>query len=147
MRIPVKKRVLLRTLSLIAACLVLVAGLPSVKTLSPVFFHTENSDEWITHLIHIQREYSRVLVVDGSTSPRRRLTVPSLNLNSRMNVDGPERDYPIFASFKTLQEAADTAQGGDLVAVMPGHYAGFVLEEKPSAGDQRYIHFKAMGEP
>jgi hypothetical protein len=46
-----------------------------------------------------------------------------------------------------LQAAAVAAQGGDLIAVMPGHYSGFVLEEKPSAGDRRYIHFKAMGEP
>lgn len=30
---------------------------------------------------------------------------------------------------------------------MPGTYAGFVLEDKPSAGDARYIHFKAIGQP
>jgi hypothetical protein len=55
--------------------------------------------------------------------------------------------YRVFVSFKTLQAAAVAAQGGDLIAVMPGHYSGFVLEEKPSADDRRYIHFKAMGEP
>ncbi len=55
--------------------------------------------------------------------------------------------YKVHAVFKTLQEAADAAHGGDLIAVMPGTYAGFVLEEKPDAGDGRYIHFKAMGEP
>jgi hypothetical protein len=53
----------------------------------------------------------------------------------------------VFALFKTLQEAADAAQGGDLIAVMPGNYAGFVLEDKPSAADWRYIHFRAMGQP
>jgi hypothetical protein len=68
-------------------------------------------------------------------------------LNSRENVNGPAQTYRVFASFRTLQQAADAAQGGDLIAVMPGHYSGFVLEEKPSAGDRRYIHFKAMGEP
>ena len=85
-----------------------------------------------------------------SLTPRtnlKHLKIPALNLNSRTDVNGPARKYQVSESFKTLQEAADAAQGGDLVAVMPGHYAGFVLEEKSSAGDNRYIHFKAMGEP
>jgi hypothetical protein len=30
---------------------------------------------------------------------------------------------------------------------MPGTYAGFVIEDKPSAGDGRYIHLRAMGKP
>lgn len=117
------------------------------KEPSPVFFHTLNSDEWVEHSIHVQKRYLRVLIVDASDHPRQRLALHDLNLNSRTNVDGPARTYKVFASFKTLQEAADAAQGGDIVAVMPGSYAGFVLEEKPSAGDGRYIHFKAMGEP
>ena len=62
-------------------------------------------------------------------------------------MNGASREYRVNQTFKTLQEAADAAEGGDLVAVMPGHYTGFVLEEKPTAADERYIHFKAMGEP
>ena len=61
-------------------------------------------------------------------------------------MNGASREYRVNQTFKTLQEAADAAEGGDLVAVMPGHYTGFVLEEKPTAADERYIHFKAMGE-
>ncbi len=114
---------------------------------SPVFFHTQNSDEWVDHSIHVQRTYKRVLVVDASDKSPKRLKMSALNLNSRTGANGSTREYKVFASFKTLQDAADAAQGGDLIAVMPGHYAGFVLEEKPSAGDNRYIHFKAMGEP
>jgi len=114
---------------------------------SPVFFHTQNSDEWANHSFHIQRHYRRVLVVDASGNPPLRVRVNELNLNSRGNVNGPEHEYRVFRSFKTLQDAADAAEGGDLVVVMPGEYAGFVLEEKPGAGDNRYIHFKAMGEP
>src|SRR5437870_1318869 len=113
---------------------------------SPVFFHTQNSDEWVNHSLHIQRHYRRVLVVHASGSPPHRIRVRELNLNSRGNVNGSEHDYRVFTSFKTLQDAADAAEAGDLVAVMPGEYARFVLEEKPSAGDNRYIHFKAMGE-
>jgi hypothetical protein len=114
---------------------------------SPVFFPTRNSDEWVAHTIQVQAKYLRVLLVDGSDHSPRRVLVPSLKLNSRENVNGPAQAYRVFASFRTLQEAADAAQGGDLIAVMPGHYSGFVLEEKPSASDGRYIHFKAMGEP
>src|SRR3954468_11782001 len=114
---------------------------------SPVFFHTQDSDAWVTHSIRVQRHYRRVLVVEGTGQSPKRLSVPSLDLNSRMNVNGASREYGVDATFKTLQEAADAARGGDLVAVMPGHYAGFVLEEKPAAADERYIHFKAMGEP
>jgi len=114
---------------------------------SPVFFHTQSSDEWVDHSIHVQRTYKRVLVVDASDKSPKRLKISALNLNSRTGANGSTREYKVFASFKTLQEAADAAQGGDLIAAMPGHYAGFVLEEKPSAGDNRYIHFKAMGEP
>jgi len=114
---------------------------------SPVFFHTQNSDEWVNHSFHIQRHYRRVLAVDASGNSPLRIRVSELNLNLRGNVNGPEHEYRVFRSFKTLQDAADAAEGGDLVVVMPGEYAGFVLEEKPSAGDNRYIHFKAMGEP
>ena len=62
-------------------------------------------------------------------------------------MDGSSHAYSVTAVFRTLQEAADTAQGGDVIAVMPGHYSGFVLEERSSARDRHYIHFKAMGEP
>ena len=62
-------------------------------------------------------------------------------------MNGASREYRVNQTFTTLQEATDAARGGDLVAVMPGHYAGFVLEEKPTAADECYIHFKAMGEP
>lgn len=116
-------------------------------TPSPVFVHTQDSDEWVSQSLHIQRRYARVLIVDASGTPPRRVRVPELNLNSRGNVNGPEREYQVSASFRTLQDAADAAEGGDLVAVMPGEYAGFVIEEKSSAGDNRYIHFKAMGDP
>jgi hypothetical protein len=125
-----------------------VLAIPSgAKEPSPIFFRTQNSDEWVKRSIHVQHKYARVLVVDTSANPPHTLQVPSLDLNSRTSVNGRVQEYPVAAVFKTLQEAADAARGGDLVAVMPGHYAGFVLEERPSPGDFRYIHFKAMGEP
>jgi hypothetical protein len=125
-------------------CAPLSAQTPS----SPIFYKTQNSDEWVNHTLHIQNKYPRVLVVDASDHGPRQIRAASLNLNSRGKDDGDQlRTYKVHAVYKTLQEAADASEGGDLIAVMPGHYAGFVLEEKPSAGDGRYIHFKAMGEP
>ncbi len=115
---------------------------------SPIFYKTQNSDEWVNHTFHVQKKYSRVLVVDGTGHAPRQIRVASLSLNSREGDEGRQiRRYKVQSVYKTLQEAADASQGGDLVAVMPGHYVGFVLEDKASTGDWRYIHFKAMGEP
>jgi hypothetical protein len=115
---------------------------------SPVFYQTRNSDEWVRHSIHVQQTYSRVLVVDATEHPPQQIKVSVLSLNARQtDRRTAARTYNVQAVFKTLQEGADAARGGDLIAVMPGTYAGFVLEDKPSAGDDRYIHFKAMGQP
>ena len=72
--------------------------------------------------------------------------VPELDLTG-IRPTKSARKYLSSAVFKTLQEAADASRGGDLIAVMPGKYAGFVLGDKPDAGDGSYIHFKAMGNP
>jgi hypothetical protein len=127
--------------------LVAFASLSQAKEPPPFFYHTQNSDDWVTQTFRIQERYARVLVVDPSHNAPRTLRIPSLDLNSRPSVDGPVHQYAVAAVFTTLQEAADAAQGGDLVAVMPGHYAGFVLEDKPTAADEHYIHFKALGAP
>ncbi|PYS68760.1 MAG: hypothetical protein DMF69_19150, partial [Acidobacteria bacterium] len=115
---------------------------------SPQFIKTYNSDEWVRKSLRIQDRYSRVLLVDGSNEPVKTVRITALELNNRN--PSPGRDavqYPVAAAYKTLQEAADAARGGDLVAVRPGTYAGFVLGDKPDAGDDRYIHFKALGRP
>src|SRR5512146_1938154 len=85
------------------------------KQASPVFYHTENSDDWVSHSIHLQHKYSRVLVVDGSGHSPRQISVPSLNLISRKNVNGAPTEYTVFATYKSLQEAADASRGGDLI--------------------------------
>jgi hypothetical protein len=87
-------------------------------------------------------------VVDASGHLPRKIRISALNLNARKAGSvSAARTYKAYAVYRTLQEAADAASGGDLVAVMPGVYSGFVVEDKPTAGDGRYIHFKAMGEP
>jgi len=131
---------------LIAVALILLFVIPAAAAPpSPKFVKTQNSDEWVAKTFHLQQRYSRVLLV-GSGTDVKNVSVAPLDLNDPF-AQKPERSYPVFQRFATLQEAADAAHGGDLVAVLPGHYAGFVLRDKSDAGDGKYIHFKALGTP
>src|ERR1043166_4099470 len=70
---------------------------------SPVFYKTENSDEWVIHTLHIQPRYTRVLVVDASGHRPQIIDVARLNLNSREDDKvGLARRYRVNAVFKTL---------------------------------------------
>jgi hypothetical protein len=143
----------LKALSRIASLVLALSFLPlSARTggpqPSPVFYRTQDSDDWVRHSIAVQSVYSRVLVVDASGQAPKEIRISALNLNAKKaGIGSVMRTYKVHAVYRTLQEAADAATGGDLIAVMPGVYLGFVVEDKPSAGDGRYIHFKAMGEP
>ncbi|HKB66199.1 MAG TPA: hypothetical protein VKC61_10120 [Pyrinomonadaceae bacterium] len=114
---------------------------------SPVFYKTQNSDEWVRRTLRIQRRYNRVLLVDGAAGQTKSVRIRSLELNKQNSAAGVDILYPVNEVYQSLQEAADAARGGDLVAVMPGTYAGFVMGDKPDASDGRYIHFKALGKP
>jgi hypothetical protein len=129
----------------LTTCLLLVSpalGAPA----SPEFFKTQNSDEWVEHSIKVQAEYKRVLLVTAADEAPGTVEVAALDLNSREPA-GEKKTYDVTRVFKTLQEAADASEGGDLVAVMPGVHAGFAVGERPGAGDGAYIHFKALGDP
>jgi hypothetical protein len=112
---------------------------------SPRFCTTQNSNDWVDRSIQVQQKYSRVLVVTASTAPAT-VEVAPLDLNNPTARPAPTR-YKVDQVFSTLQAAGDAAEGGDLVAIMPGTYAGMFLREKASCGDGKYIHFKAMGPP
>jgi hypothetical protein len=99
----------------------------------------------VSHTIKLQAEYDRVLVVTTGEAPKT-VSMARLDLNGH-SAAGEARAYTVTAVYKTMQEAADAAQGGDLVAVMPGTYAGFAIGDKESCGDGKYIHFKAFGKP
>jgi hypothetical protein len=62
---------------------------------SQVFYKTQNSDEWVKHTFHVQKRYSRVLVVDSSDKPPRQIRIGSLNLNTRDNWELPLHTFPI----------------------------------------------------
>jgi hypothetical protein len=108
------------------------------------FVTTLDSDEWVQKSIALQRDYQRVLVVAETGSPEK-VRMQRLELNAR----GPTEvvELPVTKVLRTLQAAADEADGGDLVAVLPGRYAGFSIGGKRSAGDGKYVHFRAMGAP
>ncbi len=112
---------------------------------SPVFARTRDSDAWVTASFHLQRSYARVLAVTSGEPPRR-VRVRPLDLNARVPA-ADEVELGVDRTFPTLQQAADAARGGDLIAVLPGRYVGFVVRDKPDAGDGRYVHFKALGAP
>jgi hypothetical protein len=115
---------------------------------SPVFFKTLDSNEWVDKTIKVQATYTRVLVVDASGKPPANVPVAALSLNARTAGEAPAPvEQKVDLTFTTLQDAADASLGGDLVAVMPGSYAGFSIGDKPSAEDGKYIHFKALGNP
>jgi hypothetical protein len=111
-----------------------------------VFDDSLDSDAWVTASFRVQDAYARVLLVDASSHPPKSVRVAKLNLNARP-ASGLEQTLAVTAVFAALQAAADAAHGGDLIAVMPGTYAGFVLGPKDDATDGRYIRVKALGRP
>jgi hypothetical protein len=124
-----------------------VAPAPPVGPPEPVvFFRTQDSDEWVRHELQLQRSYARVIAVYATPTPPTTVAVETLDLNAFPgSQNASERKVDI--ALRSLQEAADGAQGGDLVAVLPGHYRGFTIGAKSDAGDGRYIHFRALGKP
>lgn len=127
------------------------AGPAGGTSASQAFVRTQSSDEWVRATFVVQPTDARVLLVGSGAAPPR-VRVPRLALDARRGLGEPVPaadlvDLPVAATYASLQEAADAAQGGDVVAVMPGRYAGFSLEGKATAGDGRYIRFRALGAP
>ena len=115
---------------------------------SPVFFRTKNSDEWVRRTLHIQRQYSRVLMVDVAANPTKSVRIEALELNTR-NAKGPRVSvlYPVNEVYKFTARGSRRGAGGRSDRGDARTYAGFVMGDKPDAGDGRYIHFKALGRP
>ena len=111
------------------------------------FFKTQDSSEWVTRAFKLGARYTRVIVVEAEGKPRALVSVPRLDLNAAPGASGIPEDWPVTLTVHTLQEAAKEAKGGDLVAVLPGRYQGFTLGDKADAGDEKFIHFRALGAP
>src|ERR1051325_7113564 len=136
-----------KTYLCLSLALVMAASISAASPAPPVFVKTHDSDEWVTRTFHIQKRYQRVLLVQAGGQTPQTVRIADLDLNSNNALNQTKRSYSVTKVFSTLQEAADAARGGDLVAVMPGTYAGFVLGDRADAADSRYVVFKAMGRP
>jgi hypothetical protein len=92
----------------------------------------------------LQEAYSRVLCVaqDGSCPGEVTATVPCLTLACAHQPS----NYAVAETFDTIQGAADSAQPGDLIIIMPGRYSGIAMEQT-GGNDGAYIHFLGWGEP
>lgn len=118
---------------------------PSARAQPPTFYKTQDSSDWVAHTFNVQSKYARVIAVTAGAAPAK-VTVGTLDLQAGPAQEAPG-ELPVTMTVKTLQEAARLAKGDDLVAVLPGTYEGFSIGDKPDAGDERYIHFKALGAP
>ena len=111
-----------------------------------VFYKTQDSSDWIARNFKLQARYTRVIAVYSGAVPPAKVMVPRLDLESPTG-SGPTEELAVTLAVKTLEEAANQARGGDLVAVLPGRYKGFVIGDVADAGDGKYIHFRALGNP
>lgn len=119
----------------------------AVATVPPGFVIAGSSDVWVQESFRVQPGFDRLILVDGSDTPARAAAVPPLDLNRPDPAvpRAPERAADLVVA--TLQEAVDASRGGDLIAVMPGAYAGFVMGKRPGVGQGAYIRMVALGPP
>lgn len=107
---------------------------------------TEDSDQWVEQSFQVQERYDRVILVDASGAPARQVAIPPLTFAADpAPAAAPPRAAEI--TVKTLQAAVDMSRGGDLIAVSPGTYRGFVMGKRPGAGPGKYIRIVALGPP
>lgn len=128
-----------------------VANAPAAEAPPPTpqarsFFKTQDSNEWVTRAFKVQARYSRVIVVSPDGRAPAKISAGKLDLNGPPGAEQPV-ELAVDRAVATLAEAAALVTGGELVAVLPGRYAGFSLGAKPEAGDERFIHIKALGAP
>ncbi|MCB9436628.1 MAG: right-handed parallel beta-helix repeat-containing protein [Anaerolineales bacterium] len=102
-----------------------------------------DSEAFIEANFHLQDYYQSVRCVSavGSCPSEVEVQVPCLTAQC----EHPLMTYTIQDTYSTIQSAADEAQAGDLIIIMPGHYGGVQLEEV--GGDEgAYIHFLGWGD-
>lgn len=125
---------------------VLILGLTAALSLAQgqALPDEPDTEAFINSSFHLQETYNRVLCValDGTCPAEITAAVPCLTAACTPR----DQQYPVTAVFDSIQAAADTAQPGDLVIIMPGRYAGLQFEETGGA-DGAYIHLLGWGEP
>lgn len=119
----------------------------AVATVPPQYAIAGSSDAWVHASFQVQQGFERLILVDGSASPAHAAVVPPLDLGAVAPPapQGPPRRAHLVVA--TLQEAVDASRGGDVIAVMPGTYQGFVMDKRPGVRQGQYIRMVALGPP
>jgi hypothetical protein len=117
-------------------------GTPVPPQVVEGFFVSEDSDAWVAHNFKLQSAYARVLLVGEPKAKSIEVAPPSLGPGSV-----GKKLHSVDAHFATIQEAIGASKPGDLVAVQPGQYAGFVIGPVEGAGDGAYTFVRALGPP
>jgi hypothetical protein len=110
------------------------------------FWKTQDSNEWVAKNFKLQSSYAHVIAVSKDGKAPDKIAVGKLDLNAPPGKEATA-ELKVDKAFQTIAEAARAARGGDLIAILPGRYAGFTIHDKPDAGDEKYIHVKALGAP
>jgi hypothetical protein len=133
----------LRRILLCLIPVLLMAGIATAQSdpLPPAEF---DSEAFLRQHFTLQDTYARVLCVAQNTPCPTEITtaVPALTADRIP----PDQTYPISVTFDTIQDAANAAQPGDLIIIMPGRYRG-IEYELTGGEDGAYIHFLGWGEP
>lgn len=103
-----------------------------------------DTEAFIDANFRLQDTYTGVLCVsqDGSCPAEVTAAVPCLI----SSCEHEALSYPVDETFDTIQSAADSAQPGSLVIIMPGRYRGVEIEGT-GGEDGAYIHLLGWGEP
>lgn len=102
-----------------------------------------DSDTFLEANFQLQDRYQRVRCVaeSGDCPSEVEVQVPCLTAQC----EHPLMTYAVSSTYTTIQTAADEAQAGDLIIIMPGRYAGVQLEEV-GGEEGAYIHFLGWGD-
>ncbi len=112
------------------------------------FYKTQDSNDWVDHTFKVQTSYARVIAVTAGAPPAT-VSVGALDLKALPAAAAAalSNRAPGHAHRQDTSRGRQGRAGGDLVAVLPGRYDGFTIGDKADAGDESYIHFKALGAP
>lgn len=129
-------------------CLVIVACAlrlsPSAVLAQAVPADEPDTAAFIDASFQLQDTYARVLCVEGDAACPAEVTtaVPCLTASC----SAVPTLYPVSETFQTIQDAADSAQPGDLILIMPGRHRGIEVEQT-GGDDGAYIHLLGWGDP
>jgi hypothetical protein len=119
------------------------AGTPAL----PPWVVSDDADEWIRKSFVLQPSYARAFVV-GAGPALTEVEVPAPGASSRSGAKVKASvKVKVAGTFATIGEAIGEAKGGDVVAVRPGRYPGFVIADDSSMKDGAYLSIVALGKP